>query len=75
MHPATMMLLAQGHQNALLDEARGERLATTAGGRLRCRSGPDGCGRTWRMFVGAAVIDLGTWLAGGRIEPLSDPRS
>jgi hypothetical protein len=75
MHPETMKLLARTRQDALLQEARNERLAATAaGGRRTRRSGSGGSSRSWRRFAGSVVIDLGTWLAGGRAEPVSNLR-
>ena len=73
MHPETIKLLVQARQQALLDGARKERLAAIArrqpsAGRP-CDSGP-----AWRRLAGTVVVDFGTWLAGGRIEPVSNLR-
>jgi hypothetical protein len=72
MHPETMRLLAQLRQNALLEEARGERLAAIARGRRRGRSAAHSSDRAWPRFVGGVVTGFGAWLAGRRIESESD---
>ena len=68
MHPEAMRLLARDRQEALLGEARRERLAATARRSQNRADDRRGSGRDWRTAVGSAVIDLGTWLAGGWIE-------
>ncbi len=74
MHPEIVMLLVREHQAALLEEARSERLAATAGGRPRRLSRLDGPGGKWRRFVRAATTDFGTRPSARLSEPVSDPR-
>lgn len=68
MHPEMARLLARERQEELLGRARREQLAATARSGRGEADDRGGSGRDWRAAVGSAVIDLGLWLAGGRIE-------
>jgi hypothetical protein len=64
----------RSRQEALLDEARRERLAATARGRRSQAGTIDGSRQAWRRAIGSVVIDLGIRLAGGSAEPATDLR-
>jgi hypothetical protein len=68
MNPETMRLIVQDHQNALLDEARGERLAAMARCRRRREAAVNGSGRALRSAAGSALVAFGLWLSGSQIE-------
>jgi hypothetical protein len=73
MHPEIERLMVREHQNALLEQADAERLASSA---RRDRPGRvvDCSAPAWRRAVGSAAIELGVWLSGGSIDPASELR-